>query len=199
MKFLRISFIVIILFAFTVNLFSQRSERPFTLRLGVGMTENEPVIYSDSYKERFGKVPLYNLEFGYEVFKNFNISAYGGYAYYKRVENIETIQNNIGGREYTKVSRLNSNALFYGVKVKYDIIPNMRFELYPTLTLGGVNSVWSDKSENNTSLQAMFEYSVGAGASFRITKGVGLYFEYAFGHFFSDVKHRIQGGVSFHF
>lgn len=195
-----------ILFILSLLPIYAQQKAPFTLRFTVGLTEDEPVIYSSGYKERFNKVPLFLLDFGYEVYKNIDVSIYGGYASYMRIRNIETGVNEYG-YPYTFVSRSNSNAVFYGIKGKYDLLPvifnterSMRFEVYPIATLGAVTSVWRNNDGNgSTSSKSYLECSIGAGGGFKITRGFGLCFEYSFGRYFSDAMHRIQGGLTFHF
>lgn len=184
------------------------NKRPFKLNIGVGITRNEPVIFSEiSYKEKMEIVPLLKISIGYELFRNFNASVYGGYSYQMRIREKSYEKNENNEVIAMSVGRTNSNTFFYGVKADYQLMPALmqsnraiRFDLYPTITLGGVTHFWHNRyGGGKTFLKPVFECSIGMGAGYKFTRRFGIYAEYAFGHFHYDTHHRIDAGISFYF
>ncbi len=99
---------------------------------------------------------------------------------------------------------LTSNTLFYGLAIRYDLLPlitgkdNLRFKFSSHAKVGVVSAKWTEGDGENwgESWNGPFpEYGVGLSASFLFTRWLGLNIGYSAGHFYNDSNSRLSAGV----
>lgn len=99
---------------------------------------------------------------------------------------------------------LTSNTLFYGLAIRYDLLPlitgkdNLRFKFSTHAKVGVVSAKWTEGDGENweESWNGPFpEYGVGLSASYFFTQWLGINIGCSAGHFYNDSSSRLSAGI----
>jgi len=180
--------IIAVLFCFFANTLNAQEKWQFRLSYGQVYNAPQELIVRDDYT-----VSHFRVDVSREMIQNLHVGSYIGYS-----------------RLYTFFgddSHSRNNAVFYGLNFRYQIMPllmgrdNLRFELYPVAKVGFVTEFWSkdgfvplEKERHN---RTNFEYGLGLGAAFNVTRRLGVFGEGTFGQFVNDQNFRWHVGVKF--
>lgn len=216
MKKTRICIALILSLIFTsTELVTAQEDNKFELKLSYSgissIKENERELL------RTGQIkPHIRLNGAYKINSNFGAGLYIGYSslnhFHPQMYESSFIDSEgknttvwIDGFDATK-------ALFYGININCHLLPsifkinNSRFDVYATLKVGAVTESW--RTVENNSIEnpnianhstKKYEYSGGFGLTYSITKKIGIFTEFDFGHFINDDNTRYYLGLAYKF
>jgi hypothetical protein len=98
-----------------------------------------------------------------------------------------------------------SHSLYYGLNFNYHLLPlifkknNLRFDVYPAAFIGSLSRSWDELNGTRVKVSSFFEYHIGLGLGYKITRRCAIYGEYSLGRLYNEGNSKATVGMAIKF
>lgn len=169
------------------------SIKPFVSSVSSVEDTYKNALYDDSKAKNM----CYGFDLNYKLSEKVDIGLYSAYS--------KTLQPEkpLGSIGYVFTS---ANTFYYGINTEIHLIPlltgvsNSKIDIYTILKAGIVSKFWHPTEvgvydSNEWLTKTGFEFGIGVGVAYMITKKIGVFTEYNVGNYFNDDYTRFRAGI----
>ncbi len=185
--------------------FAMQKGKPekYSVKINTGFVNAEPYKYENKIVQARYK-PQVGISVNYELIRNLDAGLYMAYSNIGHMlsYDIEVVDNRVVSESAEVVP---SHALYYGVNFNYHLLPllfkksNLRIDVYPIAIGGLISRSWGEMNGTKVRIKPFFEYHVGLGVGYRITRLCGLFGEYSLGQLYNEGKSKATIGLAIKF